>query len=63
MSLNTSFGPALGAEIAYRRERLVQAGSGVRRVRWARARRAGRGTGAAEIQNRTGRIGLVRPAH
>ncbi|MGI8627507.1 MAG: hypothetical protein ACR2J5_13220 [Geodermatophilaceae bacterium] len=60
MSLNPSFGPGLGAEIAYRRERLVQAGNGTRLVRQGRARRA---TRAAAIQTGTGRIGLAHPAH
>jgi len=60
MSLNTSFGPGLSAEIAYRRERLVQAGSGTRRVRSSRARRA---TRATAVQTGTGRIGLAHPAH
>ena len=61
MSLNTSFGPALAAEISYRRERLVQAGAGTRRARSSRVRRATRA--AAAIQSGTGRIGLAHPAH
>lgn len=60
MSLNTSFGPALSAEISYRRERLVQAGAETRRARSSRPRRA---TRTAAIQSGTGRIGLAHPAH
>ena len=60
MSLTTSFGPALGAEISYRRERLVQAGAGTRRVRRSPGRRVGHD--AAAIKSGTGRIGLAHPA-
>jgi len=60
MSLNHSFGPGLSAEIAYRRERILQAAGGTRRVRRGRARRA---PSVVPVQTATGRIGPVHPAH
>lgn len=60
MSLNYSFGPALGAELDYRHERLVQAARGTRRVRRGRTRRT---TPTRQGQTLTTRIGAVRPAH
>ncbi len=60
MSLNYSFGPALGAELDYRRERIVEAARGTRRVRRARARLA---TRAFLGQTAPTRIGAARPAH
>ncbi len=42
MSLNYNFGPALGAELDYRRERINEAARGTRRVRRGRSRRTTR---------------------
>ncbi len=59
MSLNYNFGPALGAELDYRRERINEAARGTRRVRRGRSRRT---TRAFQGQTVPTRIGAARPA-
>lgn len=63
MSLSASFGPGLAAELDYRRERIVEAAQGTRRVRRGRARRGSRATVAARASRTTSRVGTARPAH
>ena len=60
MSLNSTYGPGLGAEIAYRRERILEAARGSRRVRRGRARREAR---TAAVSKRFDRVGAAHPAH
>jgi len=59
MSLNYNLGPALGAELDYRHERLVQAGRGTRRVRRGRTRHT---TTTRQGQTLTTRV-AAHPAH
>ncbi len=60
MSLNSTYGPGLGAEIAYRRERILDAARGSRRVRRGRTRRGAR---MAAVSKWFGRVGAAHPAH
>jgi len=60
MSLNYSFGPALGAELDYRHERLVEAARGTRRMRRGHTRRTTRTLRGTTLLSR---IGVARPAH
>ena len=60
MSLNYTVGPALNAELDYRRERIADAARGTRRVRRFRTRRA---AGSIKIQPSTSRVGTAHPAH
>lgn len=58
MSLNYNVGPALSAELDYRREPIADAARGTWRVRLFRTRRA---AGSIKIQPSTGRVGAAHP--
>lgn len=61
MSLNYNIGPALGAEISYRQERIADAARGTRRVRRLRTRRAAGLAGVRASARR--RFGAAHLAH